>query len=884
VTGPSRARGLGLAPAVVLFAILVAHAIVETARDALFLARLGPQHLALAYLAMAGCAIGAVVMLRRHKAIDPRRLLIGFLGLATLGTGVLAATIARSASLVFVFYVWTGFIATAVVPTFWTVIDRSARISEAKRLFSRIGAGAVVGAMVGSATAGALGRVVAARHLVTVGAFAFALATVVAIALVPRTPVDAPPIRPPRAEALSWRSRRYVRRLLAVGLIATVVLTLGDLTFKRVIAERLAPDELATAFGTIYTGLNALGLVIQVAVTPRILARWGVGAALTVLPLIVIATALGFAFTGALVAMIALKIGDGGLRHSMYRVGSEILYLPVPAPVRDGRKLVADAIGQRGGQALAALIALGLAWLGVSARSVGAVTGIVGGGWLIAVVIARRAYVAQFRDTLQAGEIQRDVALPPADADSLRVLREILASPKEVEALTALELLARTARIPTRAFTHPREAVVRHALSLLDGDLRPDLVGVLAGLREHPDPEVRAAALAASCRARFDRELLVRASADPAPQVRAAALVGLASHAADAPGVDAGLAALAAGATADRLALVRAIAFSPSPRFRAMLEQVLAHDEPAVIREVLHVFANAPALVDLEGVLGFLADPGLRADARRVFVAAGPRALARLIEASEDPATSPAVLRHLPRTISRFRTAAAAAALMAWLVRELDGHRELKLLRALGRMRADDPDLVIDPAPVRDYVRRAAAGAARYAAFGDQQAALGAIGSPTAELIRDLLADKRWAAIERGFRGLGILYPRAGLRTVHDAITSGDDARRGAAREIVEATVRLDLRSGLLAALDDLAPAQRRAALGKLAPGPFATAEAFLAALLVDPSESLRCVVAYHIAEQRLVGLRGELVRLRSGRQPAFVIHAFDQAIARLDG
>ena len=90
--------------------------------------------------------------------------------------------------------------------------------------------------------------------------------------------------------------------------------------------------------------------------TPRLLARWGVGGALTVLPLMLVASAAGFVATGALIAILALKLGDGALRHSLHRVGSEILYLPVPSAIRDGWKLVADAIGQRGGQALAALI------------------------------------------------------------------------------------------------------------------------------------------------------------------------------------------------------------------------------------------------------------------------------------------------------------------------------------------------------------------------------------------------------------------------------------------------------------------------------------------------------------------------------------------------
>lgn len=878
-----RTRRPGLAPALVLFSILVAHAVLETARDALFLSRLGPHHLASAYLAMAGCAVGAVLLVRALGIRNARAMLIRFLLCATGGTAVLAAVIAGSSSAVFVLYVWTGFIITLVVPSFWATVDRLSQIAEAKRVFGLIGAGGVLGAMTGSAVAGALGRAMPASHLVTVGAVAFGLATVVVVVVLPTTSPHDPPVRPPRAEALSQRSRRYVAVLLAVGLISTVALTLGDLTFKRVIAERLAADNLATVFGAIYTGLNAIGLVIQLVVTPRLLTRQGVGVALMVLPVVVIATALGFALTGAMLAVIALKLGDGGLRHSLHRVSSEILYLPVPSAVRDGGKLVADAIGQRGGQAIAALIALALTSLGATAPAVGALTAIVAAGWLLAILGARRAYIAQFRNTLQAGEVQRDVVLPRFDADSMRLLSELLASPNEVEALTALELLARRGQIPITAFDHSCQTVVHRAVALLEGELTPELAAVLGRLRGHADPELRAAALAVSSREPFDRAVLAHGLDDRDPHVRAAALVGLAVHDGAASPAAEGIASLVAGSTEDRLALVKAIAFSPDPQFRPVLEEILTAGELPVIRQVLRVLAHHPELVELDRLLAFLEDARLRADVRRVFVAAGRVAFDQLVAALEDPRTPRNLRRHLPRTISRFGSEPAATALVSRLAREPDGNSEFKILRALGRMRAEHPDLVIQRSPLREYVRSAIADAARYATFGDQLVLGRDHTSPVGALIGELLAEKRRLAIERAFRGLGILHPRAGLRSVHDALLDRDEVRRAAAREIVESVVSADLRTALLAVVDDLSPEERRARLGQLAPGPFASYEALAVALLADRSESVRCVVAHHVAERRLIALRGDLERLRPDPERPLVVEAFDQALARLD-
>ncbi|HSK03991.1 MAG TPA: hypothetical protein VK932_22210, partial [Kofleriaceae bacterium] len=135
-------RSALLPSSAVLFAIMAAHALLETARDALLLANLGPDRLAWAYVAIAALAIGAMAIVRRWRgARHPRRLLVGFLAFAALGTGALAAGLARAPALAFALYVWTGLVATLVVPSFWLVVERDLRAGEAKRTFGALAAG-----------------------------------------------------------------------------------------------------------------------------------------------------------------------------------------------------------------------------------------------------------------------------------------------------------------------------------------------------------------------------------------------------------------------------------------------------------------------------------------------------------------------------------------------------------------------------------------------------------------------------------------------------------------------------------------------------------------------------------------------------------------------
>jgi hypothetical protein len=291
------------------------------------------------------------------------------------------------------------------------------------------------------------------------------------------------------------------------------------------------------------------------------------------------------------------------------------------------------------------------------------------------------------------------------------------------------------------------------------------------------------------------------------------------------------------------------------------------------------VWAREPPLAEHAMLLRLLADVRVRSEVRAAFVALGHVGLDLLIDALDDPATPEAQRRQIPRALSRFRVPEAAAALVARLPHEPDPRTAFKLLRALGRMRTDDPTLAIDPGPVRAYIHRAIRDAVRYATFADY---VDRDGSPSAQMIADLLAERRRIAVEHAFRALGILHPEAGMRSAHDAFAGTDEARRAAAREILGALLQTDLRAPLLAVLDDLSPLQRRARTGDLAPGPFASYEAFVAALLADPSESLRCVVAEHVAERRLTALTGDLARLRPGG--GLVAHAFDHALAVLHG
>ena len=163
-----------------LLAIMTAHAIMETARDALFLTRLPATQLPWAYLMI---ALLAIVELNVHRRVmrrirDRRALLAATLlggAVVTLGFWTLIEELGPWAP--FGFYVWTGLLITIVLIQYWLLLDDAVTVTQAKRIFPAIAAGGVTGAMLGSFASDTLLRVTNPAGLVVSASLVLAVAS-----------------------------------------------------------------------------------------------------------------------------------------------------------------------------------------------------------------------------------------------------------------------------------------------------------------------------------------------------------------------------------------------------------------------------------------------------------------------------------------------------------------------------------------------------------------------------------------------------------------------------------------------------------------------------------------------------------------------------------
>ncbi|MCA9645925.1 MAG: hypothetical protein KC492_34780, partial [Myxococcales bacterium] len=486
---------------VVLMLAMSAHAMLETARDALFLSRLSADRLPLMYLLMGGLVIGASFVHERWFAKLPRRaMLIGLCLVGAAGSSVLwLLAAARDVWLLGVLYVWTGTLATLLLLQFWLLASEHFDVLDAKKSYARLAAGGVVGAVLGAALARTALAWLPTRHLILGSAAQLVLAagllvhrksgTSAAESISARESVDSDAEGEPEQDGYAWR---------VIGLVAalTVAATFADFQFKSAIQTSLPKHELAPFLASFGLVVNLLALAFQLLIAPFLLRRVGVGRSLRVLPGALLLGGLGSMLVPGLSGTVLLKGADGSLRHGLHQAATEILFLPLSGQERSRIKTWVAALGRRAAQAAGSVLLLALIPLAnaeMTAR-VGCVALSAFALWVSFGLQGK--YVERFRNRIRTGTLFQTENAPEPDKYALLMLVDALNSKDSEESIAALGMLAqlgRTDLIPVNALQDSRPRVVLEAVRLLRNDPRSEVRQAISELAEHASPEVRAA-------------------------------------------------------------------------------------------------------------------------------------------------------------------------------------------------------------------------------------------------------------------------------------------------------------------------------------------------------------------------------------------------------
>lgn len=325
----------------------------------------------------------------------PRRVFLPvvYLGFIACLVGFYAAFLGETPGRGAVFFIWVAVFNLFAVSVFWSFMADIFSDAEARRVYGYIGAGGTLGGLTGPWLTKNLvvGLGVANMMWVSIACLAICLVCIIRLGGWARQ-VERVRGRSEDAamgggilEGLRLIAREPLLRWLAVLMFFGV--GVGTLLYnqQREIAKLMAEDELRTQFySNLDLWINCLTLLIQVFLTRRVLTTYGVGPALMIPALAVLA---GYALLTAsplpmLVAMVQVATRAG--EFSLGKPARETIYTRVDRQSRYKAKAAIDTVIYRGGDLTFAWVHKGLLMFGT--------TVVFGGGLLVAAAMSFGAW------------------------------------------------------------------------------------------------------------------------------------------------------------------------------------------------------------------------------------------------------------------------------------------------------------------------------------------------------------------------------------------------------------------------------------------------------------------------------------------------------------
>jgi hypothetical protein len=334
-------------------------------RDALFLAHVGIEQLPRAMLLSALLSTVVVVSLSRASFTRSPRRVASAVMIASAALFGLAWSLSPShpRAAAWLTYVHTRALTPAAVSVFWAVVTRSFDPRLARLAVPRVLAGATLGGVVGGFVTWRLAWLSQPSDLLLAGA-GLSLGALVFVARL-RTGKS---IRSEPGEELAWKAFKlhlpYLRAIaLLVALTAITQAILDYLLSSAALAALGRGPGLLSFFALFQASIAVLAFVLQVAISPGLLTRFGIGRVLAVAPLAIAAGTLSSLLLGPLVVAVLLRGADGVLGASLQRSAYEVLFAPLDDAKRRVSKPIIDVAVDRAGTLVGGAIVSALIWL-----------------------------------------------------------------------------------------------------------------------------------------------------------------------------------------------------------------------------------------------------------------------------------------------------------------------------------------------------------------------------------------------------------------------------------------------------------------------------------------------------------------------------------------
>lgn len=442
-----------------IFLLIASLMIVKPIRNSLFLVKFGVEKLPFVFVLVALFSALVASLYSKYS----RKVRLNYLILSTLLISIFCLLFFwfclhygyQRGWVLYSFYIWVAIFGVITTAQFWLLANHIFNAREARRLFGFIGAGAISGGIFGGYLTNYLAARLKSENLIFL-CIGFLIICMFMFWLIwkkcARNIYDKSVYfqkRTDRSEITDnplklIKNSRHLTYLAGIIGVGVVVANLVDYQFSAVASQAIGDaDRLTAFFGFWMSNLSIASLVIQLFLTGRIMKYLGVAASLFFLPIGLLLGAIAIFINPALWSAILIKVSDGGLKHSINKAGTELLFLPIPPEIKAKTKAFIDvsiknfAKGVSGIFLIILTIGLGFSIQYLSVIVIGLIT-----LWVYLIVLVRHEYVDSFRLAIEKRMIDIDEqSLNLQDASIFQGFIKVLNGKNERQILYVLKLL-----------------------------------------------------------------------------------------------------------------------------------------------------------------------------------------------------------------------------------------------------------------------------------------------------------------------------------------------------------------------------------------------------------------------------------------------------------
>jgi HEAT repeat protein len=566
------------------------------------------------------------------------------------------------------------------------------------------------------------------------------------------------------------------------------------------------------------------------------------------------------------------------LRYSVDKSTTELLYLPLPARIKLPVKWFIDTVIWRLGDGLAGLTVLIFATsLHLPVRQISWIALLFVGGWLAAVAVARRQYVATLKESITQHQVDvQQASTSVLDRSTAELLATKLSASDPNEILYALSLFEverqRAAHPAIRGLlSHPSAQVRQKAITILsesgDKTARPDIEPLL----RDTDLNVRTEALLyLTHHAHVDPLELIEEVGDFADFSVRPAVVAFLARPGQAQNLEVAQQILTSmvgepgeGRQRHRMEAARLLGELPDC-FDPLLSNLLADPNPVIAREAIRSAGKLRKRRLVPDLLDRLAYHELRAEAAKALGEFGDTIIGALRDQLGDPSVAVEARREIPAIMVTIGTPAAAQVLMANLL-ESDTTLRFRTVSALNKLQRLHPEIETDTQMLETVLAAEILGHYRSYQILEKLGTAESGEDPVARALTESMQQE----LERIFRLLGLLYPHLAVHSAYLGLQSKNVSVYDNALEFLDNVLKPQLREMLVPLLDGKVTVPERALLAqRLVRAKIENQEQAVAALVTSDNPWLRSCGAYAIGMFGMRSLEGELNRCLNDADP----------------